>query len=80
MFFLQKQDEKKAALELRKKREEAVMKAHLTRSPANPSPEDLPNPTAVLRAVPTSKPKPTSMLPKPTPMLPKPTPMLQQTP
>ena len=75
LFFWQKEREKKAALELRKKREEAVVKAHLTPSPANSSPKVLPKtkPTPVLGPVPTSK-------PKPTPMLPKPTPMLQQTP
>jgi hypothetical protein len=74
-FFLQKQHEKKAALELRQKREEAAVKAHLTPSPVNSSPKVLPKlkPTPVLGPVPTSK-------PKPTPMLPKPTPMLQQTP
>jgi len=75
VFFLQKQHEKKAALELRKKQEEAVVKAHATPSPANSSLKGLPKPkpTPVLGPAPTSK-------PKPTPMLPKPTPMLQQTP
>jgi hypothetical protein len=71
VFFLQKQHEKKAALELRKRREEAVVKAHTTPSPANSSLKGLPKPkpTPVLAAAPTSKPKPTPMLPKPTPML-----------
>jgi hypothetical protein len=71
VFFVQKQHEKKAALELRKKREEAVVKAHLTPSPSNSSLRGLPKskPTPVLGPVPTSKPKPTPMLPKPTPML-----------
>jgi len=69
VFFLQKQHEKKAALELRKRREEAVVKAHATPSPANSSLKGLPKPTPVLGAAPTSKPKPTPMLPKPTPML-----------
>jgi hypothetical protein len=71
VFFLQKQHEKKAALELRKRREEAVVKAHTTPSPANSSLKGLPKPkpTPVLGAAPTSKPKPTPMLPKPTPML-----------
>jgi hypothetical protein len=75
VFFWQKEHEKKAALELRKKREEAVVKAHLTPSPASSSLKGLPKPkpTPVLGPVPTSK-------PKPTPMLPRPTPMLQQTP
>ena len=36
-FFVQKQHEKKAALELRKKRDEAVVKAHLTPSPSESS-------------------------------------------
>src|SRR6266699_1211423 len=75
VFFLKKQHEKKAALELRKRQEEAVVKAHATPSPANSSLKALPKPkpTPVLGPAPTSK-------PKPTPMLPKPTPMLQQTP
>jgi len=71
VFFLQKQHEKKAVLELRKSREEAFLKAHTTPSPANSSLKGLPKPkpTAVLGPAPTSKPKPTPMLPKPTPML-----------
>jgi len=72
VFFLQKQHEKKAALELRKKhQEEAVVKAHAAPSPVNSSLKGLPKPkpTPVLGAAPTSKPKPTPMLPKPTPML-----------
>jgi hypothetical protein len=74
VFFLQKQHEKKAALELRKRQEEeAAVKAHAAPSPVNSSVKGLPKPTPVLGAAPTSK-------PKPTPMLPKPTPMLQQTP
>jgi hypothetical protein len=74
-FFLQKQHEKKAALESRKRQEQAVVKAHVTPSPADRSLKGLPKqkPTPVLGPVPTLK-------PKPTPMLPKPTPMLQQTP
>jgi hypothetical protein len=80
VFFLQKQHEKKAALEFKKKREEAVAKAHQTPSPTNSSRKGLPKPTPVLGPVPTLKPKPTPMLPKPTPMLPKASPMVQPTP
>jgi hypothetical protein len=71
VFFLQKQHEKKAALELRKKHEEAVAKAQTAPSPASSSIKGLPKPTPtpVLGPAPTSKPKPTPILPKPTPML-----------
>jgi hypothetical protein len=71
VFFVQKQHEKKAALEVKKRQEEAVVKAHAPPSPANSSIKGLPKPkpTPVLGPAPTSKPKPTPMLPKPTPML-----------
>jgi len=71
VFVLQKQHEKKAALEVKKRQEEAVVKAHAPTSPANSSIKGLPKlkPTPVLGPAPTSKPKPTPMLPKPTPML-----------
>jgi hypothetical protein len=71
VFFLQKQHEKKTALEVKKRQEEAVVKAHAAPSPANSSLKGLakPKPTLVLGPSPTPKPKPTPMLPKPTPML-----------
>jgi len=71
VFLLQKQHEKKAALEVKKKQEEAVVKAHASPSPVNSAIKGLPKPkpTPVLGPAPTSKPKPTPMLPKPTPML-----------
>src|SRR5207247_10196782 len=71
VFFLQKQHERKAALELRKRREEVVVKAHTASPSPNSSLKGLPKPepTSVLGPAPTSKPKPTPMLPKPTPML-----------
>jgi outer membrane biosynthesis protein TonB len=69
VFLLQKQHEKKAALEVKKRQEEAVVKAHAPPSPANSAIKGLPKPTPVLGPAPTSKPKPTPMLPKPTPML-----------
>jgi hypothetical protein len=90
VFFLQKQHERKEALELKKRQEEAFLKAHATPSAANSSlggldapapmlaPTPIPKPTPML--APTPKPKPTPMLPKATPMLPKPTPMLGRSP
>jgi len=55
VFFLQKQHEKKEALELKKRQEEAFVKAHATPSVANSSLKGFREPTP--------------MLPKPTPML-----------
>jgi hypothetical protein len=75
VFFLQKQHEKKAALEVKKRQEEAVVKAHAAPSPANSSLKGLPKPKPTLVLGPSRTPKP-----KPTPMLPKPTPMLGRTP
>jgi hypothetical protein len=71
VFLLQKQHEKKAVLEMKKRQEEAVAKAHASPSPVNSAVNGLPKPkpTPVLGPAPTSKPKPTPMLPKPTPML-----------
>jgi hypothetical protein len=69
VFFLQKQHEKKEALELKKRQEEAFVKAHATPSPANFSLKDLLERTPMLSPTPKPKPKPTPMLPKPTPML-----------
>jgi hypothetical protein len=82
VFFLQKQHEKKEALELKKRQEEAFVKAHATPSAANSSLKGLrePKPTPMLAPTATPKPKPTPMLPKPTPMLPKPTPILGRSP
>jgi hypothetical protein len=95
VFVLQKQHEKKEALELRKRQEEAFVKAHATPSAANstlkglrePTPMLAPTPMPMPMLAPTPKPKPTQMLapaptskPKPTPMLPKPTPMLGRSP
>ena len=86
VFFLQRQHEKKEALELKKRQEEAFVKAHATPSAANSSLKDLREPTPMLAPTarpkptpmlaPTPKPKPTPMLPKATPVLPKPTPVL----
>jgi hypothetical protein len=73
LFFLQKQHEKKEALELKKRQEEAFMKAHAPPSPAASSLKGAPKPTPILAPAGTPKPKPTPMLPKPTPML-KPSP------
>jgi hypothetical protein len=67
VFFLQKQHEKKEALELKKRQEEAFVKAHATPSPANFSLKDVLERSQMV--APTPKPKPTPMLPKPTPML-----------
>jgi len=67
VFFLQKQHEKKDALELKKRQEEAFVKAHATPSAANSSLKGFREPTPML--APTPKPKPTPMLPKSTPML-----------
>jgi hypothetical protein len=90
VFFLQKQHERKEALELKKRQDEAFLKAHVTPSAANSSqnslgpltpmlaPTPIPKPTPML--APTPKPKPTPMLPKATPMLPKATPMLGRSP
>jgi len=81
VFFLQKQHEKKEALELKKRQEEAFVKAHATPSAANSSLKRLRESKPML----TPTPKPTPMLaptpkPKPTPMLPKSTPMLRRSP
>ncbi len=90
VFFLQKQHERKEALELKKRQEEALAKTQATPPVASPSLKSLggatpmlapipkPKPTPML--APTPKPKATPMLPKPTPMLPKPTPMLGRSP
>jgi len=67
VFFLQKQHEKKEALELKKRQEEAFVKAHARPSAANSPLKGFREPTPML--APTPKPKPTPMLPKPTPML-----------
>ena len=88
VFFLEKQHEKKEALALKKRQEEALVKAQATPSVANSSLKDLHEPTPIVAPnakpksmlAPTPKPKATPMLPKPTPMLPKPTPMLGRSP
>jgi hypothetical protein len=69
LFFLQKQQEKKEALKLRKQQEQAFMKAHATPSPTASSLKGPTRPTPLLAPAGTPKPKPTPMLPKPTPML-----------
>jgi hypothetical protein len=69
LFFLQKQHEKKEALELKKRQEQAFMKAHATHSPTASSLKGPTKPTPILAPAATPKPKPTPMLPKPTPML-----------
>jgi hypothetical protein len=69
LFFLQKQQEKKEALELMKRQEQAFMKAHATPSPTASSLKGPAKPTPILAPAGTAKPKPTPMLPKPTPML-----------
>lgn len=69
-FFLQKQHEKKQALELAKRHQE-LSRAHATPSVAASPTQNLPQATLTptLKSAPTAKPKPTPMLPKPTPML-----------
>ncbi|HEY4757895.1 MAG TPA: hypothetical protein VIH43_05005 [Chthoniobacterales bacterium] len=67
VFFLQKQHEKKQALELAKVKQEAFEKAHASPSLSQHLPQ--PRTTSSLKSAPTAKPKPTSMLPNPTPML-----------
>jgi len=69
LFFLQKQQEKKEALELRKQQEQALIKAHAKPSPTASSLKGPTKPTPILAPAGTPKPKPTPMLPKPTPML-----------
>jgi len=82
VFFMEKQHEKKEALELKKRQEQAQAKVQATPSPANSSLQDLREATPVFAPTPksmlavTPKPKATPMLPKATPMLPKATPML----
>jgi hypothetical protein len=78
LFFLQKQHEKRAALEAKRRTEASKQVAHTGAS-------DMTNAQNAKEArkplgSPTAKPRPTSMLPKPTPMLPKPTPVLSRTP
>jgi uncharacterized protein HemX len=65
-FFLQKQQDKKQALELAKRQQELSQRRYASPSVAASVSQDLPR---TLRSVPTAKPKPTPMLPKPTPML-----------
>ena len=70
-FFLQKQHEKKQALELAKRHQELSQRAHATASVAASPTQNLAQATLTptLKSAPTAKPKPTPMLPKPTPML-----------
>jgi hypothetical protein len=70
-FLLQKQHEKKQALELAKRQQELSQKARATPSVAASPTQNLPQAklTPTLKSAPTAKPKPTPMLPKPTPML-----------
>ena len=79
-FFLQRQHERKEALSLRKRQEEAFAKAHATPEAANSILKDVRESKPMLASTPmlapTPKPKATPMLPKPTPMLPKSTPVL----
>jgi len=69
LFFWQKQHEKKEALELKKRQEQAFIKEHTTPSPTASSVKGPTKPTPILAPAGTPKPKPTPMLPKPTPML-----------
>jgi cell division protein FtsN len=69
LFFLQKQHEKKEAIELKKRQEQAFIKAHAKPSPTASSLKGPTRPTPMLAPAGTLKPKPTPMLPKPTPML-----------
>jgi hypothetical protein len=68
-FFVQKQHEKKQALELARRQREAAEKAHAAASVPQPASQNLPQATLTPMRAPTPKPKPTPMLPKPTPML-----------
>jgi len=74
VFFLQKQHEKRAALEAKRRTEAAKPVSHAVASDMTSAQntEEARKPPGS----PTPKPRATSMLPKPTPMLPKPTPML----
>jgi hypothetical protein len=83
LFFLEKQHEKKEALALEKRQDEAFVKAQATPLATNSSLEGLREPKPVLASTPI--PKPTPMLaptskPKPTPMLHKPMPVLERSP
>jgi hypothetical protein len=69
VFLLQKQHEKKEALELKKRQEAAFMKAHATPSPTASSLKGPTKPTPMLAPAGTPKPKPTPMLHNPTPVL-----------
>jgi hypothetical protein len=69
LFFLQKQHERKEAIELKKREEMAFLKAHAPPSPSPFSAKPSKKPTPILEGTGTPKPKPTPMLPKPTPML-----------
>jgi len=72
-YYLQKQHERKEALALRKRQEEAFAKAHATPAAANSNLKDVRESKPILAPTPmlapTAKPKPTPMLPKPTPVL-----------
>jgi hypothetical protein len=68
-FFVQKQHERKQALELAQRKREASQKAHVSASVPQPASQPLPQATLTPLLAPTPKPKPTPMLPKPTPML-----------
>ena len=70
-FFLQKQHEKKQALELAQRQREASQKVHASVSVPHPASQHLPQATLTPMLALTPKPKPTPMLPKPTPMLPR---------
>jgi hypothetical protein len=82
VFFLEKQHEKKEALALEKRQDEAFIKAYATPLATNSFVKDFHErgpmfaPTGKPKSMLAPTPKPTPMLPKPTPMLPKPTPML----
>jgi uncharacterized protein HemX len=79
VFFLQKQHEKRAALEAKRRTEAASMQAR-DMDPSNMTNAQNAKQARKTLGSPTANPRPTSMLPKPTPMLPKPTPVLGRTP
>jgi hypothetical protein len=79
LFFLQKQHEKRAAIEAKRRAEAASKQVAHTGASDKTNAQNTKEARKPLGS-PTAKPQPTSMLPKPTPMLPKPTPVLSRTP
>jgi hypothetical protein len=79
LFFLQKQHEKRAAFEAKRRAEAASKQVARTGASDMTNAQNAKEARKTL-ASPTAKPRATSMLPKPTPMPPKPTPVLGRAP